>query len=776
MKTNFFKPGKIGGRVAIGAMLVLIVWSCSTSKTIPDRLLGADLVELEQLLVRQVERGNRALTNRLAEVFFLQGKYHDAFEHYQQSDALGQLTSPHHRRNFVHAGKVLGFSTRFDRDTGYFDRTIVFPVKINPFCGNSRNEDIVPYQWGEYLFVTSSRQQSEENYPITGKPFLNIVAFVENCQTVALPDFLPPNLNTDLHDGPLAISKDGNLVIINRNYRRPNRENYRHLYFDYYIKDSQGRWSDAVRVPFSHVDYSVQHPFFNDKEQALYYSSDKPGGKGGFDLYKSVWDGSNWGAPENLGSEINAIYDEVFPVFTPEGYLMYSSNHPETLGGLDFVLFKDGKRMLFPAPLNTVYDDFALTFSSATSGYFSSTRDRGPFTDNIFQFTVHDPICKDFFVKVHNKKTGLPIDGVLVRYNALEVPRREQLVTVDGGQSFMFCNPSGLKWPVEFQAEKQGYLPLSVFKGFEYLPDRGIYLAILELEIIEEALPQPPPHISSGNIVVFFENDIPRPATFIPPYDITYQRYLEVRGEYFRGSINPRTEMERFFAEVDHGMSNLMDFASYVFENIGENKLEIFLKGHASPRSNPVYNAALSGRRNQSIKNYLLNWNGGKLAPFLANGQIRIVAIPFGDTQAPRGVDASFQDRARSVYSVEASRERRVTLFWHWVRPAVRTSQITESIRQIASLKREQESNAVLEKTNVSSAYIIVGSFPNLIKARTMVEDLVSRGYNTAGVIPGSAGINHRVFVGKFDSREKAAVALRTIRREITDDAWVLVE
>ena len=780
MKTKFFNPRIVAYRVAIVSIMLFFGWSCSSSQHIPDRLLGVDLEELEKILVRKIDRGDDKLTYRLAEVFFVRGNYREAYDAYQRADALGQLDNPKHRRNFVHAGKALGFATPYDQDTGYFDRNMVFPVRIHPFCGNSRNEDIVPYQWGEYLFVTSSRQQSGESYPVTGNPFLNVVAFVENCQAVSIPDFLPKGLNTDLHDGPLAISADGNLVIINRNYRRPNKENYRHLYFDYFVKDESGRWSDARRFPYSDVDHSVQHPFFKDDEQALYYSSDKPGGFGGFDLYKSVWNGSEWGTPVNLGSEINTVYDEVFPVFTPDGHLMYSSNHIETQGGLDFVLFKDGKRKLFPAPLNTVYDDFALTFSTDDSGYFASTRDMGVFADNIFRFSVYDPGCFDYVVKVRDKKTGAPLEGVVVRYNSLEASRRDQLVTLDGGRSSMFCHPEELKWPVDFQAEKQGYKPKSVSRGFEFLPDEGIYLAILELEGPVELFVEPAPHIASGNIVVFFENDIPRPAPAIPSYDVTFERYLSVRQDYLRLSASPRQEMERFFEKVDLGMSSLRDFAAYVYENIGDNNLEIFLRGHASPRSNPVYNLALSERRNQSIKNFLMAWNGGRLAPYFNSGMITISAIPFGDTQAAPGVSGSFQDRARSVYSVEASRERRVTLFWNWRNATGGTSHIPESIKELTLLTNDDAKPLTHAKDAVGGTeqgiYIIVGSFPNINPARNLLNDLIANGHSDAGILPANDVSTNRVYVKKYDSYEEARNELGSIRRSVNNEAWVLVK
>ncbi len=467
----------------LGVLVVAhFLFSCMGTKGtrgLPDRLLGRDLVDLQSRLERFVDRGQYGYHYRLGEVYFLQGKYREAYDCYQRADALGQLADPKHRRNFVHSGKALGFSTPYDGDTGYFDRSMVLPAKINPFCGNSRNEDIVPYQWDEYLFVTSSRLRDGESYPITGKPFLNVFAFVENCQAVSLPGILPEGLNGDLHDGPLSISGDGRLVLINRNYRKPNNYNLRHLFLDYYVKDGSGRWSEALRFPHSTADYSVQHPFFRDDEQALYYSSDEPGGYGGFDLYRSVWDGSTWGEPANLGPDVNTVYDEVFPAFTLDGHLIYASNHPETYGGLDLVLYREGKRMLYPAPLNTVYDDFGLTFSDATSGYLASTRDRGAFADNIFRFSVYDPGCKDYVVMVRDKSTKEPIGGVMVRYNSIEVPRRDQLVTAAGGRSAMFCHPQVLRWPIAFKWRRKALTPYLQAKGSNIYPKKIYTLRFL---------------------------------------------------------------------------------------------------------------------------------------------------------------------------------------------------------------------------------------------------------------------------------------------------------
>ena len=74
----------------------------------------------------------------------------------------------------------------------------------------------------------------------------------------------------------------------------------------------------------------------------LVFASDREGGFGGFDLWYSLYDGSEWSAPVNLGSDINTEFDEYRPVVVSaeeEGFLndlmVFSSNRPDGRGGFD---------------------------------------------------------------------------------------------------------------------------------------------------------------------------------------------------------------------------------------------------------------------------------------------------------------------------------------------------------------------------------------------------------------------------------------------------------
>jgi WD40-like Beta Propeller Repeat. len=72
----------------------------------------------------------------------------------------------------------------------------------------------------------------------------------------------------------------------------------------------------------------------------LVFSSDRPGGYGGYDLYYSFRSGDGWTEPENFGPKINSEFDEYRPVVSnamgfANQLMIFSSNRPGGLGGYD---------------------------------------------------------------------------------------------------------------------------------------------------------------------------------------------------------------------------------------------------------------------------------------------------------------------------------------------------------------------------------------------------------------------------------------------------------
>lgn len=125
--------------------------------------------------------------------------------------------------------------------------------------------------------------------------------------------------------------------------------------------------------------------FFNDS--ILLFSSRRPGGYGGFDLYVATLQSDGWSAPENLGPTINSAYDEVSPFLASDGRTLYFSTNDarKSIGGMDIMrsYFLDRSQKWIPpvnlgVGFNSAGDDTHLSLSNDGSrAFFSSNRKQG---------------------------------------------------------------------------------------------------------------------------------------------------------------------------------------------------------------------------------------------------------------------------------------------------------------------------------------------------------------------------------------------------------------
>jgi hypothetical protein len=117
------------------------------------------------------------------------------------------------------------------------------------------------------------------------------------------------------------------------------------------------------------------------------FSSQRPGGFGGLDLYKTVFKAGRWTSPQNMGPDINTPFDETTPFIARDGRTLYfSSNQPNgSMGGFDVFrtqFYPTLNRWLAPdnlgVPVNSAADDthFRLSRDGYTA-YFASTRKDG---------------------------------------------------------------------------------------------------------------------------------------------------------------------------------------------------------------------------------------------------------------------------------------------------------------------------------------------------------------------------------------------------------------
>lgn len=145
--------------------------------------------------------------------------------------------------------------------------------------------------------------------------------------------------------------------------------------------DENGSWSDVQTFEYSSSTYSTNFPALADKGNTLYFSSNKPGGYGGYDLYVSykVALTNSWSEPQNLGSLINSPGNEISP-FYKSNDLFFSSDWHNGFGGFDvFRTTRDGIAWSdinnLGSCVNSTKDEYQFMLDGTNDGVFLSNRE-----------------------------------------------------------------------------------------------------------------------------------------------------------------------------------------------------------------------------------------------------------------------------------------------------------------------------------------------------------------------------------------------------------------
>jgi len=278
---------------------------------------------------------------------------------------------------------------------------------------NTPGIDYSPIVSEGFLYFTSSRQASGL-YPATGQPYTKlfrtkadgIKVDVQGIQ--ALPEF---RNEEGLNQGSLAISPDGNTII----YARGNSTSSKdlpdvHLFVSYF---RGGGFTQPIWMPVNEDEfYYNTTPAYSPDGNELYFSSNRPGGSGGLDLFRATkLANGDFGNPVNLGPQINTHGNEMFPYVAPDGKLYFASDGHPGFGKLDiFVAERTDKGWEVKnlgSNVNTIADDFGIFFTKyPTEGFLSSNREGGVGDDDIYYFEDKTPKPKvvNVFLNVTTKE------------------------------------------------------------------------------------------------------------------------------------------------------------------------------------------------------------------------------------------------------------------------------------------------------------------------------------------------------------------------------------
>jgi len=245
---------------------------------------------------------------------------------------------------------------------------------------NSRFSDYVPVITAdESMLIFTSRHEESTGRLLdpNNKYFEDVYISYKKNGAWIKAEKIDTNINTHTHDACIGLSADGQELFI---YKTDEEQL---LTGDIYVSSLKGTsWSVPRKLGINiNTNWQESSASMTSDRKVLYFSSDRPGGYGGRDIYKAESDPIyEWGPAQNLGPTINTPYDEDEPFIHVNGKTLYfSSQGHNTMGGFDIFKSELGEDGLWSEPenlgypINNVGDDrFFVISASGERGYYSS--------------------------------------------------------------------------------------------------------------------------------------------------------------------------------------------------------------------------------------------------------------------------------------------------------------------------------------------------------------------------------------------------------------------
>lgn len=313
---------------------------------------------------------------------------------------------------------------------------------INEQLLNTSLSDYGAYYFEDKVVFTSSRMEdgaSDKVYQVDGQGFSNffLASYNNESKTWDSPSKLA-TLSSTYNDGVFTYSPDTKMAYFTQ-CSGEKGEKCRIMQSTY--NASAKSWSTPEPINFPGEQVEMVHPTVSKDGNWLWVVSRKADGKGGSDIWVMERRGLGWGEPVNVQA-INSEFDEAYPVFYNDTTLYFSSNGFTGMGGLDlFVSVKRDGQWTKPsnlrAPFNSNADDFLIVYNKdKTEGYFSSNRNGGKGSDDVYSFFL-TPINLTVHGNVKDVDGLTPLAGVKVYLTGSDGSLDSTLTDANGNYSFV---------------------------------------------------------------------------------------------------------------------------------------------------------------------------------------------------------------------------------------------------------------------------------------------------------------------------------------------------
>ena len=277
--------------------------------------------------------------------------------------------------------------------------TVSEDFQVFNLSSNSPQSDFSPAFYKDRLLFSSGRPQKKKDvYGPSGESYLDIyVGRIARDGNVLNPNVFDKMPESKYHKSTPYYSNESKKIY----YILSNSENGQ-LSFD-----EKGRNALAIGIVYDSgfftfllkdLSTSFYYPFFDEKNQRLYFAANFDDGYGGTDLYYvSTNNGQIMSQPINLGPRVNSPGNEISPHIV-DNSLYFSSDIFYGIGGMDIYKsnIRSDKTFSIPinlgAGINSEKDEFGFIMRGdeqlGFSGYFASNRQGGKGNDDIYGFST----------------------------------------------------------------------------------------------------------------------------------------------------------------------------------------------------------------------------------------------------------------------------------------------------------------------------------------------------------------------------------------------------
>lgn len=413
----------------------------------------------------------------------------------------------------------------------------------------------------------------------------------------------------DANTGNVCFSPDRKRVYFTR--CKPNMMDK--MICHIYMSEKNGdTWSEPVKLPKPVNDpkYTSTMPTVTSDPKKgsdiIYFVSDRPKGKGGMDIWYTVYDKkkNEYKMPKNLGSKVNTSQDEITPFFDNETRVMYfSSDGLGGLGGFDIYRARgDGKRWTgtqnIGQPINSGADEVYYSISTnREEGFFVSNRRGGNALKN-------RTCCDDIYYYKHSEYIRIKLKGTVKEQGneSVAVPN----ATVD---VYVRDKKSNDKFIIKtLLTDSLGNYETSIEPGQDY------FVVVRKDDFLGTS-----GDVSTQGITMSkdINHDLklakkPKEAIHIP----------NVLYEFDKSNILASSQIN-----LDTTVFRLME---------ANPELVIEIQSHTDSKGNELYNLKLSQKRAESVVKYLV---GKGIAPERLKAQGYGESMPIAPNENPDGSD-----------------------------------------------------------------------------------------------------------------------------------------